>query len=297
MDASLASRTSSFFERAASVLERVEHRCALTAEDAERVYRLRYSAYSQHSSVHWRSEGRLYDEDYDNSPNQYKIMTFLDGEFVSTFRIHVDSGDDAVLPSRSAFPKLLTPILREGRVVVDLTRIAVKLEFARTFPELPFLTIRAAWLAAQHFEADMITTTCFGDQQAVYARAFGFESLGSPRAALQGGRTIACMALDCRPKKQSVENRFPLFRSTAAERRSIYGPLPSLTDDWRRGQPERNQRWTSQAPVERLTASRRGTESGAQAPELAGSRHVPRKTKTATPRPRPSPTPPPSPTP
>jgi hypothetical protein len=253
MDASLASRTSSFFERAASVLARVEHRCALTAEDAERVYRLRYGAYSQQSPVHWRSEGRVYDEDYDNSPNQYKIMTFLDEEFVSTFRIHVDSGRDAVLPSLSAFPELLTPILRQGRVVVDLTRVAVKLEFARTFPELPFLTIRAAWLAAQHFEADMITTTCFADQQAVYGRAFGFELLGAPRAALQGARTMACMALDCRTNRQSVENRYPMFRSTAAERRSIYGPLASLSDDWRRDRPGRNARWT-------FASSRRAAE-------------------------------------
>ncbi len=87
---SRASEISSFSGRAACVLERIEHRCALTTEDEERVYRLRYMAYSQPSRIHAFSEGRLYDEDYDNSPNHYKIMTFLDTEFVSTFRIHVE---------------------------------------------------------------------------------------------------------------------------------------------------------------------------------------------------------------
>ena len=255
MDASLAGGTFSFLERAACILERVEHRCASTAEDEERVYRMRYSAHSHQSPIHRRSEGRLYDEGYDNSPNHYKMMMFLDDEFVSTFRIHVDSGKDAILPSLAAFPDLLTPLLRKGRVIVDLTRIAVKLEYARRFPELPCLMIRSAWLAAQHFEANIITTTCFGDQQAVYARAFNFESLGAPRASLQGGRTIACMALDCRTKKERVESRYPLFRSTATERRSMYGPLASLADDWRRasarGRPRDNTLWTSQSPVER----------------------------------------------
>jgi hypothetical protein len=251
MDAPLASGTSSFLERAVGTLERLEHRCALTAEDEERVYGLRHNACSHNIPMLRRSEGRLYDELYDESPNHHKMMMFLDGEFVSTFRIHVDSGDSAILPSLSSFPDLLTPILREGRVVVDLTRIAVKLEYARKFPELPCLTIRAAWLAAQHFDADVITTTCFVDQQTVYTRAFGFELLGSPRVALEGGRMIACMALDCRSKRERIENRYPLFRSTAAERRSLYGPLPSSTGDWRPavvcGRPSRKERWASQS--------------------------------------------------
>jgi hypothetical protein len=251
MDAPLASGTSSFLERAIGILGRVQHRRAETAEDEELVYRLRYSAYSHSSPISWRSEGRLYDEGYDNSSNHHNMMTFLDREFVSTFRIHVDSGDDAVLPSLSSFPDLLKPILREGRVIVDLTRIALKLEHARKYPELPCLTIRAAWLAARHFDADVITTTCFADQQAVYARAFGFESLGSPRTALQGGRTIACMILDCRTKRELVETRYPMFRSTAAVRRSIYGPLPSLADDWRAATGRRptgtTPRWTPQS--------------------------------------------------
>jgi hypothetical protein len=160
-------------------------------------------------------------------------MTFLDTEFVSTFRIHVDSGENAVLPSLATFGDVLSPILRAGRVVVDLTRIAVKLEYARTFPELSFLTVRAAWLAAQHFDADVITTTCFADLQAAYARAFDFRSLGSPRPSPRRGRTIACMALDCRTNKQRLEKRYALFRSTAAERISIYGPPASLPNNWR----------------------------------------------------------------
>jgi hypothetical protein len=233
MDASPASVAPSFLERVAWVLERVEHRCALTAQDKELVYRTRYTASSRQNLMQSRLGGRLFDEQFDNSANHYNIMTFLDDEFVSTFRIHVASGKNAILPSLTEFGDVLTPLLSEGRVVVDLTRIAAKLEYACKFPELPYLTIRAAWLAAEHFAADVIISTCFGEHQGFYSRVFGFESLCSPRVSPQISRTIACMALDFRAKKERVENRYPLFRSTEAERQSIYGPLGSLTANWR----------------------------------------------------------------
>ena len=71
---------------------------------------------------------------YDESPNHWNIMTFLDGEFVSTFRIHVGQGVTAILPSLSTFSDVLGPFVREGRVIVDPTRIAAKLEFAGESP-------------------------------------------------------------------------------------------------------------------------------------------------------------------
>jgi len=234
MHASLAIAPSGFLERAAWVSERVEHRCALTEQDQDLVYRMRYVAESRQNPSESRADGRLFDEDYDDSPNHYEIMTFLDDEFVNTLRIHVGAGENAILPSIAAFSDVLTPFLREGRVILDLSRIAANLEYARKFPELPYLTIRAAWLAAEHFDADVIISTCFGEHQAFYRRLFGFDPLCSTRACPQTSRAIACMGLDYRAEKQRVEDRFPLFRSTEAERHSIFGPVGSLTDDWRR---------------------------------------------------------------
>jgi hypothetical protein len=149
-------------------------------------------------------------------------MTFFDDEFVSTFRIHVGVGEGAILPSLDDFGDVVTPFLRDGRVVMDLTRIVAKLECARKVPEMPLLTFRAAWLAAEHFGVDVIILPCMGDHRAFYERMFGFEALGSPRAFPLIAGTISCMALDYTSKKERVENRFPLFRSTEAERRSIF---------------------------------------------------------------------------
>ena len=228
MEASLVTATSSFAERAARILERVEHRCALTPEEKELVYRTRYVAYSRQNLIQPRRDGRIFDDLYDDSPNHWNIMTFLDGEFVSTFRIHVGSGERAILPSLSTFHDVLGPFLRQGCVIVDPTRIAAKLEFAGTFPELPYLTIRAAWLAAEHFQADIVTSTCIHEHQAFYRRVFGFESLCLPRAYPQISHPIVCMALDYRAHRARVEARYPLFRSTEGERRKIFGRGTSL---------------------------------------------------------------------
>jgi hypothetical protein len=221
MDASHG--TSGFLERTPRVGERVEHRCAMTAEDKELVYRTRHIAYSRHNLLQTREDGRIFDEYYDDLDNCYNIMTFLDDAFASSFRLHIDSGKDAILPSLGVFSDVLTPILGDGRVVLDVTRIAMKLEYAARFPELPFLTIRAVTLAAEHFGADVITLECFGDEQEPYRRVFGFESLCLPRSAPQFSRAIACMALDYPAKRERIENRYPFFRSTEPERRSIYG--------------------------------------------------------------------------
>ena len=228
MVASVVLAPSSISDRAARVLERVEHRCAISEQDRELVFRTRYIAYARQKLIDPRSDGRIYDEIYDRSPNHYNIMTFMDGEFVSTFRIHVGRGEGAVLPSLTAFHDVLYPYLQAGRVVVDPTRIAAKLEYAGRFPELPYLTIRAAWLAAEHFKADVITSTCIGEHQAFYKRVFGFESLCAPRQYPNVHRPIACMSLEYRAHKERVESRYPLFRSTEAERKSIFGASSPL---------------------------------------------------------------------
>ncbi len=224
MEASLVSANSSFAERAAKLLEKVEHRCALTSDDKELVYKTRYIAYRRQDLLQARPDERIFDDLYDESPNHWNIMTFIDGEFVSTFRIHVGQGEQAVLPSRAAFDDVLGPFVREQRLIVDPTRIAAKLEFAGKVPELPYLTIRAAWLAAKHFEADIIVSTCIREHQAFYRRVFGFESLCLPRAYPRINRAIVCMALDYNAHKARVEARYPLFRSTESERYKIFGP-------------------------------------------------------------------------
>lgn len=214
-------------ERAARILARVEHRCAVTSEDKELVYRTRYAAYARQNLLQSGYDGRIFDDIYDTSSNHWNIMTYLDGEFISTFRIHIGAGEGAILPSLSTFSDVLMPLVRRGCLIVDPTRIAAKIEVAGTFPELPYLTIRAAWLAAEHFEADVITSTCIREHQAFYRRVFGFQSLCLPRAYPHISPSIVCMALQYPEHRARVESRYPIFRSTEGERCKIFGARDS----------------------------------------------------------------------
>ena len=224
MNSSLQVASPSFSERSLRLLERVEHRRATSEEDRELVFRTRYIAYFRQGLVNYRADAMIFDELYDLSANHYNIMTYVDGDFVSTFRIHVGLAHHSVLPSLSTFGDVLNPLLTTGCVIVDPTRIAAKPECAGRFPELPYITIRAAWLAAEHFRADVITSTCIDQHQAFYKRVFGFESLCGPRPYPNINRSIVCMALHFLMNKERVERRYPIFCSTYEERRSLFGP-------------------------------------------------------------------------
>ncbi len=89
MDAQIAGTPSRFSDRVLRFLERVEHRVARTPAEKEAVFRLRYEAYIRNGLVEPRADGRLYDERYDDAPNAWITMTFIDGELAATTRVNL----------------------------------------------------------------------------------------------------------------------------------------------------------------------------------------------------------------
>jgi hypothetical protein len=69
--------SSRFADRAAKMLERVEHRPALSRGDREAAYRLRYDAYLRQNLLNPRIDAILYDEVYDESPNSLTTLTYI----------------------------------------------------------------------------------------------------------------------------------------------------------------------------------------------------------------------------
>src|ERR1700690_3985712 len=107
-----------FAERVAEMLERVEHRPAISEADREAAYRLRYEAYLRQNLLNQGVEAMLYDDVYDTSPNSLTTMTYIEGELASTVRVHVIADEAAVSPAIDVFPDVLAPHLRERRVIV-----------------------------------------------------------------------------------------------------------------------------------------------------------------------------------
>jgi hypothetical protein len=222
MDAGIGSTTSRFSDRVLRLLERVEHRCADTRSEKEAVYRLRYEAYIRKGLIEPRADGQLCDKVFDEAPNAWITTTFIDGELATTFRVHVAADENGALPSLGVFSDAIMPHLRMGRVIVDPTRLAARLEISRRFPETPYIAVRPAWLAAEYFEADFVVATINQEHQAFYRRVFGYAPWCEPRDYPNVNCKILCMGLDFRAEKERVEGRYPFFRSTWAERNALF---------------------------------------------------------------------------
>lgn len=214
---------SRFVDHVFTLLERVEYRRVETAAERDEVFKIRYDAYRRENFIEPSEDERLFDAAYDDPSKGNIFGVFIDGEMASTIRIHIARGEDGVLPSTAVFGDVITPRLRQGRTIVDSTRFATKLEFSRKYPELAYATVRLTWLAAEHFEVDFHLATTRVEHQAFYKRVFGHELWSEPRDYPQLNRKVVCLGLDFPAHKARVEERYPFFRSTAAERGGIFG--------------------------------------------------------------------------
>jgi hypothetical protein len=211
---------SRFSERVLRLLERVEYRLAETPEDKDAIFRMRYDAYLREGAIEPRASGRFSDP-FDEAWNVRIIGMFVDGELASSIRIHVAANEDAPLPAKSVFPEALLPRLRRGRTVVDPTRFVTRLDFSRRFHEMPYLTVRPGWMAGEYFRADFITATCRSEHQAYYRRIFGHETWCPARNYPTLTKPLACMGLDYQAMRERVEQRYPFYKSTEAERETL----------------------------------------------------------------------------
>ncbi len=217
--------TSRFSDRILRFLERVKHHVARTPTEREAVFRLRYDAYIRNGLIESRADGQLYDENYDDGPNSWITTTFIDGELAGTTRVNLASSVNASLPCLGVFRDVVEPYLSANRVIVELTRTAARLDFSGLYPELPYITLRPAFLAAEHFDADFAVATARAEHLAFFRRIFRFVPWCEFRDYPNVTAKIACLGSDFRAGKARVAARYPFFRSTAAEREALYGPL------------------------------------------------------------------------
>jgi hypothetical protein len=218
--------TSRFSERILRLLQRVEHRVAKTPGEKEAVFRLRYEAYIRNGLIDARDDELLRDQRYDDAPNTWITATFIDGELAATTRVNFGNSESANLPSLGVFSDVILPHLRAGRVIVDFTRAAARLEASRRYPELPYVALRPGYMAAEHFDADFAVATARAEHLAFYRRVFHFVPWCEPRSYPNVTAKVACMGAEFHAVRDRIEARHPFFRSTVAEREALFGPPP-----------------------------------------------------------------------
>jgi hypothetical protein len=131
------------------------------------------------------------------------------------------------------FGDILHPRLDRGEVFIDPARFVADPHKAQRFPELPYLTLRLAYLACEYFNADTGLAIVRADHLAFYRRIFLHETIAEPREFPNVLRKMALMASDFRTQREQVLSRFPIMRSSAFERRMLFqrdrGSAPETT--------------------------------------------------------------------
>lgn len=214
----------SFSDRVLRLLERVEHRVAVTPAEREAAFRLRFDSYQKSGILQRSDTDVLYDPRYDDASNAWITTTFIDGELAGTVRVNIGVGESAVLPGLQVFADVLVPILSAGQVVAEFTRLAARLHLSSIHPELAYIVMRPAFMAAEHFEVDLAVATPRAEHIAFYRRAFGAVVWRPPCDYPGLTAKFACVGADYRLARQFIESRYPFLESDPAEREALFGP-------------------------------------------------------------------------
>jgi N-acyl amino acid synthase FeeM len=224
MGGAIGGAPQSFSDRVLRLLERVKHRVATEPADREAAFRLRFEAYQKIGFLQ-RSDGdRLYDPRYDDAPNAWITTTFIDGQLAGTVRVNIGVGENSILPGLQAFADVLVPRLSSGEVIAEFTRLAARLSLSSVYPELAYVIMRPAFMAAEHFAADCAVGSPRAEHIAFYRRAFGATLWRPPRDYPGLTAKLACVGADYRFAREFIETRYPFFKSTSAEREALFGP-------------------------------------------------------------------------
>ncbi len=207
--------------RNVDLLDSVDYRLAETPEDREQIYRLRYRAYLREGAIRQSDDQRVTDR-FDNLPNSWIFGVYLDGVLASSIRISVASPENPLTPSMDVFPDLLRPEINAGKVIIDPTRFVADPARERRFPELPYVTLRLAYVACGFFNADLGLATVRAEHQAFYRRVFMHKPLSSPRDYPGLVKPICLMAVDYQAMRDKVFERYPYLRSSYFERRMLF---------------------------------------------------------------------------
>jgi hypothetical protein len=218
-------------ERGIEFLDHVDYRLAETEEEKETIYHLRYRAYLQEGAIEANRDQRVTDR-FDDLPNSWIFGVYFDGMLVSSIRISVASPEQPDTPSMGVFPDTLGSELAKGKIMIDPTRFVADPAPASRFLELPYMTLRLAYVACEYFRADLGLASVRAEHQAFYRRVF--LNMIAPARDYPGLiKPICLMAIDFPNMRDKVFARYPYLRSTYFERRMLFErrePVQSVTN-------------------------------------------------------------------
>ncbi len=219
----------SFALRTSDFLQEIDYRVAETREGRDEIYRMRYQAYLREGTIHPNDTSRFRDT-YDDMKNCWIFGLWQKETLLSSVRLHVISQSNRFGPALDVFPDIVGPMVDIGCVLVDPTRFVADAAAQQGYPSLPYLTLRAACMASEHFQADYCLATVRMEHCAFYRRVFEAETMCTPRPYPTLLQPIVLMRADVRRIRDRLMARYPVFLSTYTERRMIFERPNALAD-------------------------------------------------------------------
>ncbi len=256
--------------RGAGLFDRLDYRLVETPEDRDAVYAMRYRAYLHGGLISPNASQRI----IDTLRRRTQRLDLRDLSRRRTLQFSPPPRPDVrmadVLHHANCSAMFSTARLDRGEVFVDPARFAADPDKSQRFHELPYLTLRLAYLACDHFNADLGLAMVRTDHQAFYRRIFLHETLTEPRP-FPGwhSRKVVLMASDFSKLRERVLTRFPIMRSSAFERRMLFdraGQTPGCVPAGARSEPppwpDRRTPVPAKVPAKAQNSSRAGVFAG-----------------------------------
>jgi hypothetical protein len=213
---------SSFSDRVSQLLERIDCKLVDAGELREAIFRLRYRAYRREGAIE-QNPSESFSDPYDEKGNGFLFGFYIDGELASSIRVHVASKEYPDFTSFEVFPDYLESELAVGKIVVDTTRFVTDEALSRVYRVLPYVTMRVAGMACEHFNADELLAAVRTEHQAFYRRVFRHHLVCEARPYPGLTKPLSLMTVHYPTFVNEVHQRYPFFRSTFPERQRLFG--------------------------------------------------------------------------
>ena len=207
--------------RVSELLEKADFRYIQSDEERAAVGRLRYDAYLREGAIE-SDPLQSFIDSHDDDKNARTFGVYIDDELAASIRIHVVTKDNPDSPSVASFSDVLGPELEAGKTIIDPNRFVTNQRLARLYPTLPYVTLRACWMAAKYFNAEHTLAAVRPEHQAFYRRVFKHRPICGPRPYLPLIKPLTLMTTDYREITDYVYRRYPFFHSTYFERRALF---------------------------------------------------------------------------
>ncbi len=212
---------SRFANKLLAYLQKVDYRVAFTPEDREAIFRQRYKSYLNEGAIDENPSG-MFQDAYDDFDNCWMFGIYIDQQLIGSIRLHVISPENRKGPAFDVFPDLVNPMLDQGMTLIDPTRFAAEFDVSKKYPEMPYLVLRAAYMAYEYFEADYCLATVRKEHVAFYRRIFNAEYMCEPRPYPLLKSSICLLRGNVRDVRTKLARRYPIFESSLTERRMMF---------------------------------------------------------------------------